>query len=68
MAHLRCGCLGMRAGAETLKAPVRLKAPGLGLCGAEEGAELRELVMDREARRAAVHWVTKSQTQRRELN
>ena len=24
--------------------------------------ELRELVMDREAWRAAVHWVTKSQT------
>ena len=25
-------------------------------------SELRELVMDREAWRAAVHWVTKSQT------
>ena len=26
-------------------------------------SKLREIVKDREARRAAVHWITKSQTQ-----
>ena len=31
-------------------------------------SELRELVMDREAWRAAIHGVTKSQTQLSELN
>ena len=38
------------------------EGPGPGLCGAEQGAELRELVMDREDRCAAVHGVTKSRT------